>query len=509
MRRGMSVLLCLAMILTAATLSASALSSDVTADSWDDVELQAFICQQGEYFCSDMAEDFWNDEWWYQEIPELDNNEEMLACINVRGFAVSPDLKYAFLGHLNGGTGFRGCAMLDLATGAITDVYYHYEEENLDSSATRFSFPKGIGADDRGYVYVGFALSSNYNVVNLGIAQVNETEKTLDEVALVPVYEWGQPGDVGGIQIGVNGVDVARIGDRYYCYCMVNYAYDALVCYDVTDPANPVLNTEFGTNGAIIFTDDDCPVFPEGTRLEDGNFLDVDEDGTIWLCAKFKNGKYGVMKIAPDGSACAGSFETETSAFCVAHAGGYLIVGDKSGQSVDVYDDSSFEKVGSPKFDTDVYGHCFSMIQVIDDILIVDDGDNNDTSGYNAILVAPLTADAEVKLSEMVTTLNGGEEPESETETDEKTPDESQEPSSETATKDTTPDPSGEETNQDPSGEETTQPTAGESGTKAPGEGDTEATESTGCKSVVGGASAVLALGVAVCGVAVRKKKEQ
>ena len=149
------------------------------------------------------------------------------------------------------------------------------------------------------------------------------------------------------------------------------------------------------------------------------------------------------------------------------------------------------------------------MIQVIDDILIVDDGDNNDTSSYNAILVAPLTADAEVKLSEMVTTLNGGEEPESETETDEKTPDESQEPSSETATKDTTPDPSGEETNQDPSGEETTQPTAGESGTKAPGEGDTEATESTGCKSVVGGASAVLALGVAVCGVAVRKKKEQ
>ena len=75
MRRGMSMLLCLVMILTAATLSASALSSDVTADSWDDVELQAFICQQGEYFCSDMAEDFWNDEWWYQEIPELDGNE--------------------------------------------------------------------------------------------------------------------------------------------------------------------------------------------------------------------------------------------------------------------------------------------------------------------------------------------------------------------------------------------------------------------------------------------------
>jgi hypothetical protein len=399
--------------------------------------------------------------------------------------------------------------MMDLSTGSITDVYYYYEEENVDATATRFSFAKGIAADDRGYVYVGFACSSNYNVVNLGIAQANDTEKTLDEVALVTVYEWGKPGDAGGIQIGVNGVAVQQVGDKYYCYCMVNYAYDALVCYDVTDPANPVLNTEFGTGGAIIFSDDDCPVYPTGTKLNDGNFLDVDADGTIWLCAKFENGKYGVMKIAPDGSACADSFETATAAFSISHAGGYLIVGDKNGQSLDVYDDSSFEKVGSIKFDSETYGTCFSMVQVIDDILIVDDADNNEADRYNAILVAPLTAEAEVKLSEMVAALNG-ETPSSgeggEAETDPAGSEENPEGVTTAEPSTEAPDVSGEE--------ETTvatEATAAEddSATQASTEQATEAaTGSTGCASVVGGLSVVLALSVAACGVAVKKKKE-
>ena len=58
---------------------------------------------------------------------------------------------------------------------------------------------------------------------------------------------------------GINGVEVAKIGDKYYCYVMTNYAYDALYCFDVTNPSKPVLNTDFGTNGYINFSDDQCP----------------------------------------------------------------------------------------------------------------------------------------------------------------------------------------------------------------------------------------------------------
>ena len=56
---------------------------------------------------------------------------------------------------------------------------------------------------------------------------------------------------------------------------MTNYAYDALYCFDVTNPSKPVLNTDFGTNGYINFSDDQCPVRTADSMLDDGYYLAV------------------------------------------------------------------------------------------------------------------------------------------------------------------------------------------------------------------------------------------
>ncbi|MCQ2428945.1 MAG: hypothetical protein MJ192_01310 [Clostridia bacterium] len=406
MKKLLSVLLCVAMLMTAAAVSATAtdLSSEVTDDTWNEAELQALVYIQGAWCASDMAEDYDNDEWFYVDEMELtDGSFETYATVNMRGFTMSPDRKFAYMGFLNGGSAFRGCAMFDMETGAITDVYYRYDQElaDLDDPAYRFSFAKGLAADDRGYVYVGFALSANYNLVTLGIAKANYETKKLEEVYNGAIYEYGTPGDQGGIHVGVNGVDVAKVGDRYLCYAVINYDVDRIVCYDVTDPAHPEPYKEFGVDGVLEMHTADDPVY-----VNDAYYMDVDEDGTVWLCAKMGDGSTKVNKIAPDGSGVVGTVEDGT-AYCVAHAGSYIITGAKDGSAINVYDDSSFEKVGSVKFDTDAYGIYFSMVQVIDDILIVADSDNNDGGAFNAIMVAPLTADAQAKVDEMVENLNG------------------------------------------------------------------------------------------------------
>lgn len=499
-KKLLAVLLCLCMTLSAAvmTFSASALSNEVTDSTWSEIELQGLVVQQGDWLYSDMNQDY-EGELWNDLVEELDSYETMCQ-LNMRGFAMSPDRKYAYFGTLNGGI-VRGCAMFDFETGTFTDLYYHYETENTSDGGggTKFSFAKGIAADDRGYVYVGFALSYNYNLVNLGIAQVNPEEKKLNEVSLTAIYEFGNPGDPGGVHVGVNGVEVQKIGDRYYCYAMINYDVDRLVCYDVTDPANPVLNKNFGIGGILDFNDDECPVKSADVALDDGNYLDVDEDGTIWLCVKTKTGDTGIMKIAPDGSALLNYISYKT-AYAVTHEGHYIVVVDKGGSFVDVLDDASLEKVATVKYGED-YGVFFSRVQIIDDILFVADTDNNDGSSFNVILAAGLTAEAQVKLSEMAAQLTA-KPGEDETQPD---GDGTTEPGNDTQPDEETTAPAEETTapaedTKAPGAEETTAP-AEEATTSAD-----KTAEETGCASVMG-IGAVFAMILAAAGYMIGKRR--
>ena len=413
-RTCLSILLCAILLISLASVGVSAISADVTASSWEGLELKALYVQSGADIYSDLNEDYY-EYWWEDEVPELDNYFQ--ACtVNMRGFCMSPDGRYLYMGQLNGGTGVRGVVVYDTETCAVTDLYYHYDgEAGLEGSP--FSYAKGIAADDRGYVYVGFSFSKNYNVVNLGIAQQKE-DGTLEETALEAVYEFGEPGDEGGIHVGVNGVDVAKVGDKYYCYVMVNYDHDALYCFDVTDPASPKLNKDFGEGGCIIFSKPSNTVAGSGFTLKEGQYLDVDDDGTIWLVANANEGTDGIMKIAPDGSACVEVIEMK-GIYSVEHEGGFLLCGLKDGSAVVVLDDSSYETIATIPL-TAEYGDRIVRMLVIHDVLFVADA-GNDTHMNNAVHAAPLSPAGQEFFDKLVANLagKGAEETVGETATEE------------------------------------------------------------------------------------------
>ncbi|MBP3666626.1 MAG: hypothetical protein J6K29_06195 [Clostridia bacterium] len=404
------VLLCAGMLVSLAVVSGSAISADVDVSAWEGLELQALYIQSDAEIYSDLNEDYF-EYWWEDEVPELENWFQ--ACtINMRGFAMSPDGRYLYMGQLNGGTGVRGVVVYDTEKCVVTDLYYHYDgEAGLEGSP--FSYAKGIAADERGYVYVGFAFSKNYNVVNLGIAKQLE-DGTLEEISLKHAYEFGEPGDEGGIHVGVNGVDVAKVGDKYYCYVMVNYDYDALYCFDVTDPADPKLNKDFGEDGVIRFSEPSNTVAGNGFTLNEGQYMDVDDDGTVWLVVNAKEGTDGIMKIAPDGSACAEVIELK-GIYCVEHEGGFLLCGLKDGSAVVILDDSSYETIATIPL-TAEYGDRVTRVLVVNDVLFVADA-GNDTSTFNAVHAAPLSAAGQEFYNQLVANLSraSGEETSEET----------------------------------------------------------------------------------------------
>lgn len=502
MKKAIPFLLCLSLLLTAcaALMPASALSADVSDSTWSDIKLQALVYQENMDLFSDLNLDYENYDWGWKEIPETDD-EGPVAYVNMRGFAITPDRKYALLGHLNGGN-FRGCALFDFETGAITDVFYRYDEEKPEDVCP-FSYPKGIAADDRGNVYVGFAFCQNYNVVNLGIAHINDETKTFEELYMGAVYEFGDPGDAAGVQVGVNGVEVVKRGEEYYCYVMTNYAYDALYCFNVTDPSNPSLNKDFGDNGKIVFSEEGCSVVGDGFTLDDGDYFAVDEEGVIWLAAKSKEGSRGVMKIAPDGSACAGVVAA-TNPYSVCRAGKYLIIGDKDGKLLHVYDASDTEQeIASIAPDENApEGSRFSRVQVVDDILFVASNQENDQSQANAILAAALTADAQVKLNEMAAQLTAVSSGDEETDTD------TAEPDAPIAT-----DPAESDTDATPDDETATEASATDAATDAATDNATgnatatdAATEDEGCASVVSAGAAALVLSAMAAAVVLKKR---
>ena len=401
MKRMIGVLLCAVMLLSLTAIGASAIgtvSNDVNDDSWKTVELLPLYVQSGGDIYSDLNEDYYA-YWWEEEVPELGGVYAQAGTVNMRGFAMSPDGRYCYMGTLNGGTGVRGVAVFDTQKAELTDLYYHYNGEAGDQG-NPFSYAKGLAADDRGYVYVGFAFSKNYNVVDLGIAKQLE-DGTLEEVYCDAVYEFGNPGDEGGIKVGVNGVDVTKVGDKYYCYFMTNYTYDALYCYDVTDPANPKLNKDFGTNGCIIFSEPSNTVGGD-FKPADAHYMDVDEDGTIWLIADGEDAY--VMKIAPDGSACVDLIPANYF-YCVEHVNGYLLMGDYKGEYIEVRDDASYEVVAKIDIQPD-FGDRVTRIQIANDVLFVCEA-GNDTVNINTIHAAPLSPAGQEFFNKLVANLAG------------------------------------------------------------------------------------------------------
>jgi hypothetical protein len=185
---------------------------------------------------------------------------------------------------------------------------------------------------------------------------------------------------------------------------MVNYDYDALYCLDVTDPANPKLNKDFGTNGCIIFSEPSNTVAGNGFTLKEGQYMDVDDDGTVWLVVNANEGTDGIMKIAPDGSACVEVIELK-GIYSVEHEGAFLLCGMKDGSAVAVLDDSSYETVATIPLTAD-YGDRVTRMLVINDVLFVADA-GNDSTNFNAVHAAPLSAAGQEFFDKLVANLAG------------------------------------------------------------------------------------------------------
>lgn len=487
MKRILTLVLCVALCLGALCLSAWAADEDYTADTWANAELKGLIAQDGEYIYSELAPDY--EAWWWEgEVPELDDDYAIASYINFRGFSMSADGRYAYIGALNGGSGIRGVSVLDMQVGKITDLYYLYNEENA-LPGSPFSYAKGIAADDRGYVYAGFAYSVNYNFLELGIAKQEDNGK-LTEVAQIPVYQNDlEPGDEAGTKVGVNGVEVAKVGDKYLCFVMSNYDHDVLYCYDVTDPANPALNKSWGLEGMIDFQDSDCTIDMGGKTLKEGQYMAVDADGTVWLCVDFNEGGNGIIKIDPTGITCQNTIEL-SGVYSVAHVGKFLLAGLKDGSAIKVLDDASFEEVASitvPDADR------ITRMQVRNDTLYVC-GAGNDSMTYNYVYAAPLTADAQAALDAQAANINKYQQ-ENDNGDETTTPEETTEAGTEAETEDKT------ETNTE---EKTEAPTTQAPTTEAP---TTEAPKTEGgCKGMIGGAAIVAA--IALGALVVAKKKD-
>ena len=486
MKRILTIVLLAALCLGCMSISAWAAEEDYTADTWANAELKGLIYQDGEYINSDVAENY--EAWWWEgEIPEMDDYF-MASYINMRGFSMSADGRYAYMGALNGGSGVRGLVVLDMQVGRVTDLYYSYNEVN-PLPGSPFSYAKGIAADDRGYVYVGFAYSVNYNYLSLGIAKQEDNGK-LTEVIEIPVYTNElEPGDEAGTKIGVNGVEVAKVGDKYLCFVMANYDVDVLYCYDVTDPAAPVLNASWALGGMIDFAAEDCTIDMGGKTLKEGQYLAVDNDGTVWLCVDFNEGGNGIIKIDPTGINCVKTFDL-TGVYSVAHVGKFLLAGMKDGTAVQVLNDSTGEQVATIDVPD---ANRVTRIQVINDTLYVC-GAGADSMTYNYIYAAPLTDAAKAAYDEQVAALDKyqqendtwGEETEAPTETETEAETEAQ---TEAKTEATT----------EAKTEAKTEAPAVEQTTEAPA-------EKSGCGSVIGSAAIVAA--IALGALVIAKKKD-
>ncbi|MCQ2426799.1 MAG: hypothetical protein MJ137_00160 [Clostridia bacterium] len=254
----------------------------------------------------------------------------------MRGFTVSPDGKHLFGGILNP-NGAGAVVRFDTETGHA-GAYWYYEQTEGEKVGTR-SYPKGLDCDDRGYLYVGLAYNPNAVRAYLAVVKTDEIKDDLMKTeSVVPVLV-----DENNSKVGVNGVAVKAIGGKYYCYVVINYNEDYLYRFDVTTPEAPALDTSFGIGGRIDLQK--ISTASSGDVTE-GNYLDIDDDGTIYIAYTAQNGA-GLLKLSEDGNSVLGEVSQATG-YAVAVVEDYVLcASQKAGSEIVVYDKQTLDKKAS------------------------------------------------------------------------------------------------------------------------------------------------------------------
>ena len=357
---------CILACLLLATVFSTAAYAAVPADAWSSLKFNIFTQTSMGY-----------------NFAELDTNGMLGHGQQVmRGFAVAPDGSYVFGGYLNPGN-TSAVEMFDGKTGKLAGTYVHTEADG-----SSISYPKGLACDDRGYLYVGLASRSNKAFASLDVVKYDEKGsdgwlKCVSSQIFITTDE--------NTKTGINGVAVREIAGKYYLYVIVNYDVDFLYRFDVTDPTAPVIDTTFADNGRI-----DLQKAP--FNLKEGNYLDVDEDGTIYM--GYTGSDAGFMVISEDGKRVINTVK-QNKGYAVKLWDNYILVSSQSGPTcLCIYDKATLSLIATINFDANnVSDTCDAFafsgmnsivgMYVANDVLYVCDQGAN--GGVDQVLMAALT----------------------------------------------------------------------------------------------------------------------
>lgn len=350
-----------AMFIVAMLASLLCLPASAATVDWSNVKLEALV---------DMFNGY------------VETSDELLEdgqyCM--RGFAVSPDGRFAFCGLLNPNSS-AALNVIDLESARPVSCYVH--EQNEGGRA----YPKGIAVDDRNYVYVGEAYYPNYGAVNYAILSYNDKGELTEEGFYNAITE-GTPGDKNGTKLGVNGVDIAKLDGKYYMYMVINYDWSRLYRFDVTDVKAPKLDTSFGNNGFVDLK--------SAFNFKDAQYLDVDTDGTIYLGGTTQTDS-GLYVLSADGKSLLNTAAC-TKGYAVALWEDFVLVSTQSGPTcINVFDKVTMNKLATIACHDGANSYVY--ITVINDVMYV--GDQSSGSGdYDSVVVAPLSDAAKKIISD-------------------------------------------------------------------------------------------------------------
>lgn len=303
----------------------------------------------------------------------------------MRGMAISQDGKYAFGGYLNP-KGSSAIEMSEIATGKVVAGFQFVQPDGS------VSYPKGLATDDRGYLYA--ALAWNPNNTRADLAAFTYADGTIKQVGYANVVTTSE-----SVKTGVNGLAVEKVNGNYYAYVVVNYDVDYLARLNVNDPTNPVLDVAFGNGGLVDLQ-------KEPFNLKEGNYLDVDTDGTIYLAGNNSDGQK-VLVISADGNLILNELPHDT-AYGVAVWNDYLFVTTQKTGKVGIYDKTLLSPVANIEVTAEntilpisrddiliaVGANSFCNAAVVNDILFLGD-QGSGQNGIDQIFAVGLTPQAQ------------------------------------------------------------------------------------------------------------------
>ncbi len=268
---------------------------------------------------------------------------------SLRSMAASLDGKSLYTGHIL--LTANGVRKIDIASG---------EEQWIFHDGSKGDYPeydKGLAVDDRGYVYTTITYNGKAYIT---LAVINDSDgSTVSETQV----------DLGIQDSGANGIAIYKNGEKYYAYFISNYGANRIYCYDVTDPAAPVINTDFGVDGIV-----NLPA-KTGFAEADANYIAIAPDGSLYVTIKLAQGAKAdaIAKFSNDGAKFEKIIDCD-EAYGISISGDYLIVSTYQAESsvVNIYGLSDHKLIATVGADVADHDHYSQAILIGNRLYVAD-----------------------------------------------------------------------------------------------------------------------------------------